>query len=72
MSGRPNKASTRRWHQGFGITKDAQSRDCIRFQTYGIAMKVLERAAGNGFRLAIYEDGGDWCLRLADKTDPII
>jgi hypothetical protein len=66
-----NKRATRFWHQGYIIGKDSQGRQCLRFQTYSIAQKVLERAAGHGFRLAIYEDAGDWCLRLPEKGEEL-
>lgn len=69
MSSTGNKPSVKYWHQGFIIGEDSKGRDCLRFQTYGIALRVSQRALANGFRLAIYEDGGDWCLRLLAKGE---
>lgn len=67
--GGSNKKATRFWHQGFIIGKDAQGRDCLRFQTESTALNVSEDARRSGYRLHPYEDGGDWCLRLLAKGE---
>jgi len=71
MSGSANKPSSRYWHQGFIISKDGKGRDCLRFQTFGIAIRVSEKASKHGFKLGLYQDGGDWCLRPLAKSETI-
>jgi hypothetical protein len=69
MSGPTRKVAGRFWHQGYIIGKDAQGRDCLRFLTYSVALRVVEAAAKNRFRLAVYADQGDWCVRLLKRGE---
>lgn len=67
--GKANKPAYKFWHQGFAVSKDVLGRPCVRFQTYGIAIKVAFKAGQHGFRLAVYQDDGNWCLRLLAKGE---
>jgi hypothetical protein len=71
MPGQKHRLATTYWHQGFATSTDAKGRECVRFLTYGIALQVQIRAAGNGFRLGLYPDDGDWCLRLLGKDESV-